>query len=204
MPQIKIVPTKEYKEARDAAPEAIRWELEDLETELRRNRLTPGRKPENIRCRSGEALHAYRVNRDWRIIAYHWKEDEIILLFAGAHDEAYRQACALCMEGGNGLPVISTLPSVTYPETLASSTVPQKARGVKKDCRAIVLEAFKALKAEAETNPMARDKAIAARLDELEASVETLRQTAETLSETIAALRRELCVKDRSADIEER
>ena len=201
---MKTVLSKAYKEARDAAPEAIRWQLEDLETELRRNRLTPGRKPENIHCRSKETLHSYRVNKDWRLITYKWTDNEIILLLAGKHDEAYRQACALCMEGGNGLPVISTLPSVTYPETLASSTVPQKARGVKKDCRAIVLEAFEALKAEAETNPMARDKAIAARLDELEASVETLRQTAETLSETIAALRRELCVKDRSADIEER
>lgn len=63
MPQVKITMTKKYKETLDGVPETIRWELEDLETELRRNRLGSGRKPENVHCRSKETLHSYREQR---------------------------------------------------------------------------------------------------------------------------------------------
>lgn len=115
MPQIKIVPTKEYKDARDAAPEAIRWELEDLETELRRNRLTPGRKPENIHCRSKETLHSYRVNKDWRLITYRWKEGEVMLLLAGKHDDTYRRAQNMRFDWKNGK---SSLPVTTWVDTI--------------------------------------------------------------------------------------
>lgn len=115
MPQIKIVPTKEYKDARDAAPEAIRWELEDLETELRRNRLTPGRKPENIHCRSKETLHSYRVNKDWRLITYRWKEGEVMLLLAGKHDDAYRRAQNMRFDWKNGK---LSLPVTTWVDTI--------------------------------------------------------------------------------------
>ena len=115
MPQIKIVPTKEYKDARDAAPEAIRWELEDLETELRRNRLTPGRKPENIHCRTKETLHSYRVNKDWRLITYRWKEGEIMLLLAGKHDDTYRRAQNMRFDWKNGK---LSLPVTTWVDTI--------------------------------------------------------------------------------------
>lgn len=115
MPQIKIVPTKEYKDARDAAPEAIRWELEDLETELRRNRLTPGRKPENIHCRSKETLHSYRVNKDWRLITYRWKEGEVMLLLAGKHDDTYRRAQNMRFDWKNGK---LSLPVTTWVDTI--------------------------------------------------------------------------------------
>lgn len=115
MPQIKIVSTKEYKDARDAAPEAIRWELEDLETELRRNRLTPGRKPENIHCRSKETLHSYRVNKDWRLITYRWKEGEVMLLLAGKHDDTYRRAQNMRFDWKNGK---LSLPVTTWVDTI--------------------------------------------------------------------------------------
>lgn len=89
---MKIVLTKVYKDTRDSAPDTTQYELFQLETELRFNKLTPSRKPENIRCRTGETLQSYRVNRDWRLITYRRKEGEIMLLLAGKHDEAYRQA----------------------------------------------------------------------------------------------------------------
>lgn len=89
---MKIVLTKVYKDTRDSAPDTTQYELFQLETELRFNKLTPSRKPENIRCRTGETLQSYRVNRDWRLITYRRKEDETFLLFAGTPNEAYRQA----------------------------------------------------------------------------------------------------------------
>ena len=89
---MKIVLTKVYKDTRDSAPDTTQYELFQLETELRFNKLTPSRKPENIRCRTGETLQSYRVNRDWRLITYRRKEGEIMLLLAGTSNEAYRQA----------------------------------------------------------------------------------------------------------------
>ena len=73
MPQIKIVPTKEYKDARDAAPEAIRWELEDLETELRRNRLTQG---EIMLLLAGKHDDTYRRAQNMR---FDWKNGKLSL-----------------------------------------------------------------------------------------------------------------------------
>ncbi len=88
----KIVLSKAYKKTYDTAPEPIRWELEDLETELRRNRVKPGRKAETLHGSKTDPVHSYRVNKEWRLITYRWKKDEILFLFADRHDEAYSLA----------------------------------------------------------------------------------------------------------------
>ena len=85
---VKITLSDRYKKVRDTAPEDIQYELSQLEGELRFDKVTPGRKPENIHCRTKETLHSYRVNKDWRLITYRWKEGEIILLLADKHDDA--------------------------------------------------------------------------------------------------------------------
>ena len=107
MPTLTL--TDKYNKIRTAAPEVIQYELSQLEVELRFDRLMPGRKPENIYCRTKETLHSYRVNKDWRLITYKWKDDEIILLLAGKHDEAYRQAENLRLEWKNGKLVLPTV-----------------------------------------------------------------------------------------------
>lgn len=121
MPTLTL--TDKYKNTRDAAPEKIRWELEDLETELRRNRLASGRKQENIYCRTKETLHSYRVNKDWRLITYKWTDNEIILLLAGKHDDAYRQAENLRLEWTKGK---SALPTVKEEEPVVIKIKPTK------------------------------------------------------------------------------
>lgn len=107
MPTLTL--TDKYNNIRSTAPEAIQYELSQLEVELRFDRLTPGRKPENIHCRTKETLHSYRVNKDWRLITYRWKEGEIMLLLAGKHDEAYRQVEKLRLEWKNGKLVLPTV-----------------------------------------------------------------------------------------------
>lgn len=107
MPTLTL--TDKYNKIRTAAPEVIQYELSQLEVELRFDKLTPGRKPENIHCRSKEALHSYRVNDDWRLITYKWNDNEIILLLAGKHDEAYRQAKKIRLEWKNGKLVLPTV-----------------------------------------------------------------------------------------------
>lgn len=133
---MKLIVSKAYMNTRDAAPEALRWELEDLETELRRNRLRPGRKPENVRCNTGETLQSYRVNNNWRLITYQWKEDELLLLLVGSHDEIYRQARNLSVEWEKGVPLISDSaegapipPSLVHVATPALLTTIRKALG---------------------------------------------------------------------------
>ena len=121
MPTLTL--TDKYKNTRDVAPEKIRWELEDLETELRRNRLASGRKQENIYCRTKETLHSYRVNKDWRLITYKWTDNEIILLLAGKHDDAYRQAENLRLEWTKGK---SALPTVKEEEPVVIRVKPKK------------------------------------------------------------------------------
>lgn len=133
---MKIVLTKVYKDTRDSAPDTTQYELFQLETELRFNKLTPSRKPENIRCRTGETLQSYRVNRDWRLITYQWKEDELLLLLVGSHDEIYRQARNLSVEWEKGVPLISDSaegapipPSLVHVATPALLTTIRKALG---------------------------------------------------------------------------
>lgn len=138
MPQVKITMTKKYKETLDGVPETIRWELEDLETELRRNRLGSGRKPENVHCRSKETLHSYRVNKDWRLITYKWKDDELILLLADKHDDAYRRAhnCRLEWKDGTlNLPIVVEEEPVIVPYAVRKVSVMEPRREVLAEAR---------------------------------------------------------------------
>ena len=115
---VKITLSDRYKSVRDAAPEDIQYELSQLEGELRFDKVTPGRKPENIHCRTKETLHSYRVNRDWRLITYRWKEGEIILLLADKHDDAYRCAQNMRLVWENGklnLPTVQDEKPVVIP-----------------------------------------------------------------------------------------
>lgn len=121
MPESKLSLTKKYKETRDAAPKELRYQLEDLETELRRDTVTPGRNKESIYCCSKDTLFSYRVNKDWRLITYKWKDDEIILLLADKHDDAYRRAKNCRLEWKNGklnLPTVVEEEPVLVPYTV--------------------------------------------------------------------------------------
>lgn len=131
MPTLTL--TDKYNKIRTAAPEVIQYELSQLEVELRFDKLTPSRKPENIRCRTGETLQSYRVNRDWRLITYQWKEDELLLLLVGSHDEIYRQARNLSVEWEKGVPLISdSAEGAPIPPSLVHVATPELLTTIRK------------------------------------------------------------------------
>ena len=118
MADTKIILSKKYKETRDTAPEGVRYEMEDLETELRRNKIKPGREEETLQCSTKETLHSYRVNRDWRLITYRRKVGEIILLLVDKHDDSYNRVKRLKLTWPNGnlaLPVVEEDEPIVIP-----------------------------------------------------------------------------------------
>lgn len=118
MADTKLILSKKYKETRDTAPEGVRHEMEDLETELRRNNIKPGREEETLQCGSKETLHSYRVNRDWRLITYRRKVGEIILLLVDKHDDSYNRVKRLKLTWPNGdlaLPVVEEEEPIVIP-----------------------------------------------------------------------------------------
>lgn len=71
----------------------ILFEIDMFETELRHGKLKPGCREEKlIKCKSGEPLHSYRINKGIRVITYRWKTDELMMLLVDRHDPAYKRA----------------------------------------------------------------------------------------------------------------
>lgn len=71
----------------------ILFEIDTFETELRHDKLKPGCREEKlIKCKSGETLHSYRINKGIRVITYRWKTDELVMLLVDRHDSAYKRA----------------------------------------------------------------------------------------------------------------
>lgn len=105
----KIVFGKGFSKDQKALSDDDQYHLEKLINEIKFDRLSPGVNREVIKCKSGEHVFSFRVNRDVRLAAYLWKPKEYLLLACDHHDNLYKriERCPLSKQKAAELPILN-------------------------------------------------------------------------------------------------